>query len=370
VDRTKEFEDILTFFSPNKTLPPKVINDSETTDFAAALASIAAQFEQTQRHVEKLQRLVDQRSSFYKEPTADIEALSLLFDSDDKQIEGQLQLLSIWLTRNTISRSQSRKHGETILETLKTRRTQFAQHFQSSLKKRTEVLKRKVRRQSQFGTESTRRRELTMGSPLFTFPNQQAPSQHREEEEEVKKDMINSNHDNEIKKKNVGHTTDNGVNEKTFKTKNNQPTSHNPYPASQNYGSGSGSGSNNGGGGSVRRRRHGGQSQQMSQMLLQEEEEDQEQKQLGNALKRRSTARGIESEIEKLGEVFQRFSALVSEQGEALKLIDEDVEAALEEVEEGQVHIAKTYSITQGNRGVILKVFATVIVLGVILVVT
>lgn len=51
----------------------------------------------------------------------------------------------------------------------------------------------------------------------------------------------------------------------------------------------------------------------MSQLMMQEEEEQQQQ-QLDNALKRRSTARGIESEIEKLGEVFQRFSALVVEQ--------------------------------------------------------
>lgn len=43
------------------------------------------------------------------------------------------------------------------------------------------MLKRKVRRQAQFGTESSRRRELSLGTPLFTFPlhqnNQQGNQQ-------------------------------------------------------------------------------------------------------------------------------------------------------------------------------------------------
>jgi hypothetical protein len=46
------------------------------------------------------------------------------------------------------------------------------------------------------------------------------------------------------------------------------------------------------------------------------------------------------------------------------------VEAAAHEVEVGQSHIADTYNITKGNRGTILKVFATVLFLAVILVVT
>lgn len=60
----------------------------------------------------------------------------------------------------------------------------------------------------------------------------------------------------------------------------------------------------------------------------------------------------------------------MAKKGETLRIIDQDVEAAQMEVEEGQTHIATTYNITKGNRGTILKVFATVLVLGVILVVS
>ncbi len=44
------------------------------------------------------------------------------------------------------------------------------------------------------------------------------------------------------------------------------------------------------------------------------------------------------------------------------------MEAAQLEVEEGHKHVAKTYEITKGNRGVIIKVFATILVLAVVLV--
>ena len=51
-------------------------------------------------------------------------------------------------------------------------------------------------------------------------------------------------------------------------------------------------------------------------------------------------------------------------------MIDADVEAAYMEVEEGQKHVAKTYSITKGNRGVIIKIFATILFLAIVLVKT
>ena len=102
----------------------------------------------------------------------------------------------------------------------------------------------------------------------------------------------------------------------------------------------------------------------MSQLLVEEEAD------LAAAQGRLSSVRGIEKEIEKLSDVFRKFAGLVVEQGEVLRIIDDDVEAAAAEVEEGHRHITKTHSITKGNRGVILKIFATVLVLAVVLVTT
>jgi hypothetical protein len=67
---------------------------------------------------------------------------------------------------------------------------------------------------------------------------------------------------------------------------------------------------------------------------------------------------------------FLFFYCICIYKGETLVRIEADVEAAAHEVEVGQSHIADTYNITKGNRGTILKVFATVLFLAVILVVT
>jgi|AntAceMinimDraft_5_1070358.scaffolds.fasta_scaffold112373_1 syntaxin 5 len=103
----------------------------------------------------------------------------------------------------------------------------------------------------------------------------------------------------------------------------------------------------------------------MSQVLVDDREQQDLQEHANGRL---STARGIEREIEKLSEVFSKFATLVVDQGESLRVIDADIEAAAYEVEDGQRHIAKTHIITKGNRGVIVKIFATVVVLAVILV--
>jgi len=121
----------------------------------------------------------------------------------------------------------------------------------------------------------------------------------------------------------------------------------------------------------VRRRARVGGHQAASQQVVSQQVLMEEQDQGAEHAQRRwSTARGIESEIEKISEVFRKFSSLIVEQGETLRLIDDDVEAAALEVEEGQRHVAKTYNITKGNRGVIIKIFATVLILAVVLVAT
>jgi hypothetical protein len=168
------------------------------------------------------------------------------------------------------------------------------------------VLKRKVRRQSQFGTESSRRRELSLGTPLFTFPMNEASNQSTSPP--VPPVVSGGGSGNTGLSVSVsggasgGGGGGGGVTVPAVKKVGNS-LSDNRGPGDYNSAG-------------VRRRRQG-QQQQMSQMLMQEEEEEQQQQQLDSALKRRSTARGIESEIEKLGEVFQRFSSLIAEQVQA-----------------------------------------------------
>jgi hypothetical protein len=133
--------------------------------------AIASRFAVTARYVEQLKKLVDQRALFYNEPGAAIDECSALFHREDEQTEHELKLLASWLEQNSARSSQRRRHGDVVLASLKSRRAEHALKFNELLKLRTEVLKSKVRRQTQFGAGSaSRRRELSLGTPLFKYP--------------------------------------------------------------------------------------------------------------------------------------------------------------------------------------------------------
>lgn len=77
-----------------------------------------------------------------------------------------------------------------------------------------------------------------------------------------------------------------------------------------------------------------------------------------NASSRLVEARKVESMIGELGQMFSKFSTLVAEQQEVVMHIEDDVEAAHGHASEGQAHLARYYQIVQGNRGLIIKIFA------------
>ena len=56
--------------------------------------------------------------------------------------------------------------------------------------------------------------------------------------------------------------------------------------------------------------------------------------------------------------MFQRFTAIVAEQGEMIERIDAHTEDALVNVEEGHSQIKTYQKSIQANRGLILKAFA------------
>ena len=61
--------------------------------------------------------------------------------------------------------------------------------------------------------------------------------------------------------------------------------------------------------------------------------------------------------IAELGVMFTKMSSLISQQGEVLEGIEDDVEAAGMDIDAGYDEFVKTYGMTKGNRGLILKVF-------------
>lgn len=143
MDRSSEFAGLLKLFSEQREGPPLLLAEATVeTDFSEAVQSITVRFESTQRHLDTLRKLVDQRSLFYNEPGAEIDELSSVFDEEDKELDRHLQLLSSWIEKQTPRRSQRRKLCEIVVTALKSRRAEHALQFQEALRTRTEVFYR------------------------------------------------------------------------------------------------------------------------------------------------------------------------------------------------------------------------------------
>ena len=89
----------------------------------------------------------------------------------------------------------------------------------------------------------------------------------------------------------------------------------------------------------------------------------QERRQNRAAQSRLASARLAEKSIAELGVMFTKMSTLISQQGEVLERIEDDVEAAGLDIDAGHDELVKVYGMTKGNRGLILKVFGILIFL-------
>jgi len=72
---------------------------------------------------------------------------------------------------------------------------------------------------------------------------------------------------------------------------------------------------------------------------------------------RTQQARLAERTLADLGNMFTKMSTLISTQGEILVRIEDDVENAYNDINDGQNELVKVYGYTKGNRGLIIKIF-------------
>jgi len=99
------------------------------------------------------------------------------------------------------------------------------------------------------------------------------------------------------------------------------------------------------------------QHQQQQQHMQQVQREPQR-----DTASRLKDARAIEKAIVELGQTFSKMAGLVAAQGEVVVRIDDDMEMALEDVRKGHTEMENYLRIVRGNRAVIVKVFAVMIV--------
>ncbi len=118
------------------------------------------------------------------------------------------------------------------------------------------------------------------------------------------------------------------------------------------------------------RQRKGGMSTTTSTIPVQEQEEEEKvhsqiqmRQQKRQTQQRLDEARQAETMLGELGQMFGKMATLISQQGETLEKIEDDVECALVDVTAGQEELTKLYSIKKGNRPLIIKTFAILIFL-------
>jgi len=161
-----------------------------------------------------------------------------------------------------------------------------------------------------------------------------------------------------------------------------QSTAPNPYgaPQTSGYGGatngyGGGLGGGYGGSNTGMRRRGGGPATNNGNNGFNPHQEDENKIHDSNSVQaqiqmrrdnrqtqnRLDSARQAEKSLAELTTMFSKMTNLIHSQGETLVKIEDDVEAAMDHVEAGQEEIVKLYEWTQGNRGLIIKIFALLI---------
>lgn len=76
---------------------------------------------------------------------------------------------------------------------------------------------------------------------------------------------------------------------------------------------------------------------------------------------RLSNAQRIEATIAHMGEMFTQMAQLVMEQSETISRIEDDIEVGLQETIKANTSMQSFYEITKGNRGMVLKIFALLV---------
>jgi len=111
------------------------------------------------------------------------------------------------------------------------------------------------------------------------------------------------------------------------------------------------------------RQRKAGNSASSNIPVQEQEEEEKVHTQIQMRERKRQTqqrldeARQAESTLSEVAKLYGKMSTLITQQGETLEKIEDDVESALVDVSAGQEELTKLYSIKKGNRPLIVKTF-------------
>mmetsp|Transcript_11611 Transcript_11611/g.24612 ORF Transcript_11611/g.24612 Transcript_11611/m.24612 type:complete len:443 (-) Transcript_11611:1331-2659(-) len=347
----------------------------------------------------QLQVLV-RRRGHTNDPTQEIGAIVKQLEQDFKELTSYCEQLS-----RIQRRKQEGRHWGLIVQWFQQVANHHSMQLQDCLKLRGEILaeqaqKRRKLVETGFGNKnkkSSSSNEIEIGtasaevppsgkatplfdSPLFTAKppkrytnsttrggaaNSHASQSHRRQD-------LQSNYRNTQPSTALSGSSSNYYREKTSQMNGTGAGTDAPaygaaYSANHNscYAGYGGGGYGNSG---MRQRR--GNNQSSSTIPFQEQEEEEKiHSQIQVRERKRQTqqrldeARQAESTLSEVAKLYSKMSTLITQQGETLEKIEDDVECALVDVSAGQEELTKLYSIKKGNRPLIIKIYAILIFL-------
>jgi len=325
--------------------------------------------------LKQLQILV-RRRGHTNDPTEEIAVLV-------KQLEQDTQELTVFCQQllNTRRRSkQAKSHWEFVVQWFQQVANHYSNQLQSCLKIRGDVLAEQAQQRKKLMVDpkkkttisSTNRRPTSsmatplFDSPLFTASQNGGPSSAHSSSRPRNDGSLSSA---------APTTTSNGNLSSTTSIPASSSSSSSPYyygAVGGGYGGYSGLGVAPGG---MRQRKGETVASTMTTTTsgngdyhdLQQEQQPEEEEKVHQQIQQRKQQRATQQRLKEahqaetmlgeLGQLFGKMSTLISQQGEVLEKIEDDVEAAHTDVLAGQEELTNLYSLKKGNRPLIIKTF-------------
>mmetsp|Transcript_8378 Transcript_8378/g.18002 ORF Transcript_8378/g.18002 Transcript_8378/m.18002 type:complete len:350 (+) Transcript_8378:73-1122(+) len=271
------------------------------SQFSIAASQVAKDIELTSAKLTRLTNLA-QRRSLFDDPTAEIQELTFAIKQDIGHLNSKVEQLQS--LQDSERRNQTRQAGDhtgSVLNSLQARLMDTANEFKGVLKIRSESLQAQQNRRSQFLGDSSRPEQSVPPGALGMRPPVQEQS------------SAGGDHVIDLGGGSLGATL------------NGQPMD-------------------------------GGRTEEFRQQMMMARPEN-------TYLQARADAvRQVESTVAELGQIFNQLAAMVSEQGELVERIDANVDETLLNIEEGRGQLMRYYNSISSNRGLVLKIFATLFV--------
>jgi syntaxin 5 len=309
--------------------------------------------------LKQLQVLVRRRGNT-NDPTQEIAVLEQQLEQDSQELTAFCQQL----LNTRRSSKQAKAHWEFVVEWFQ----QVANHYSSQIKAcrkiRGDVVAEQAQQRKKLMVDSnkrtvssSRRPASSMATPLFDSPlftaNQNGQSQ-----------TLATPSSGTISRPSNGPPLADASNGSLSSSSTRSSSTTSLYYGAGHGGYGGYGGNGVVGGAGIRQRKGENVASSSTSMDYQQQEEEEKvhqqiqlRKQQRATHQRLNEAHQAETMLGELGQLFGKMSNLISQQGEVLDKIEDDVEAAHTDILAGQEELTNLYSLKKGNRPLIIKTF-------------